>query len=839
MFVEIRQLLPAGCAAVVFSATAAVTFDAPGHVCVEGAAPAARGGKAGSAWTLLDWRGAPTGFGGKFDARGETALPRLPAGYYRLAGEPAITASGPREPDVLATIAVVSAPEDLARPASQFYGVDSAQSWVSSPGSFACPWNGGDTFRTVSDLVRLAGFPHVRERMRWGEVEKAPGAFDYGKYMYNADLLRERGVAVLGMFHDCPPWAGPIRRLPSRLDVVYDSCKRLAADFGDRMRAWEFWNEPDISFAPEPVWDYAAALKAAYLGMKAARPDMPVMHGGFSQPPAEAYSEALYDNDAGKFSDAYTIHNYGSITDYSAFFAAVRDFLRRHGFGGRAVFVTESGTNLEGPAAPQETPPPGAGAECGARKGVKAHSPEQELVVAEFYPKSQIAMQMEGVSRNFFFVFGAYGERGGAKDWGTLRRDGTAKPVFAAMSTMLREVGSARLEGEIRVGDGLRAYLFGHADGSQTVAFWAVSPVDTARGGTVSAGPDCGRTLRLELPRGTWECVAGGGRFRFADMCGAVSFVESAADGALPLPVTRFPAYVSGLSALKADVPARPMPHVSPYLPDPGEDLTVVLRAELDPEDFEMAGNKTCAMFKGVTGRARIQVWNLGDGSKTGRVDVAGCHAEGLPDTIALGPRGSPPFEFDCTLVPAGDADAVGALDFAGSFDGRRSSRLHVPFAVPHLMFKGARRKELGWRSVSNWRRNDSADVYDVVWDEAEQAIRFDVAWSDPDIDRWFYPVLRLRSSDESLDDAAAVVFEVKTAQDKIENDFRHSMVWLDGKRGGQTRLRYRPPVETWERRLVPLNGLAMPEDVAALRIGANPQGSRMTFWIRNVEILQ
>ena len=91
-----------------------------------------------------------------------------------------------------------------------------------------------------------------------------------------------------------------------------------------------------------------------------------------------------------------------------------------------------------------------------------AHSPEQELVHAEFYPKAQIALMMEGVERAYFFVFAAFNERNGRKDWGVLRRDGTVKPVFAAIATTVRELGDARLLGALDAPKGIRAFLFEH-----------------------------------------------------------------------------------------------------------------------------------------------------------------------------------------------------------------------------------------------------------------------------------------------------------------------------------------------------------------------------------------
>jgi len=206
------------------SLPAAISLDAVGHVYTDKETPTARGGVPGGAWVLTDWRGRPMGEPGMWRADGTAALPLLPTGYYHLT-------SGKED----ATFAVVPVPEGRTFDHNSFYGIDSAQSWVSLKGSFLCPWNGGDTFRTVSDLLWRAGLPHVHDRLRWGEVNPCPGSFDYRHYMYNADLLRARGILVSGMFHDCPPWAGRLTKLPSNLNAVYTLCAHTAAAFDNRM----------------------------------------------------------------------------------------------------------------------------------------------------------------------------------------------------------------------------------------------------------------------------------------------------------------------------------------------------------------------------------------------------------------------------------------------------------------------------------------------------------------------------------------------------------------------------------------------------------------------------
>ena len=804
---EVVSLTMTGDCAATAVALSPISFDAPGHVYTDEETPVARGGKPGESFSLVDWRGRPVGQSGTWRVDGTAVLPRMPTGYYRL-----VSNCGS------ATFAVVPPPASRVFDHRSFYAIDSAQSWVSSKGNFLCPWNGGDTFRTVSDLIWRMGMPHVRERLSWTGVNPQPDKLDFGNYMYNGDLLRERGILISGLVHDCPPWAAKLQKLPSDLNAVFTFCSKTAAAFGNRMGDWEFWNEQDISFAPEPVWDYAPALKAAYLGLKAGKPDVVVLPGALCQWPDSVYARALFENDAAKFGDVFNYHTYRALADYPRMFATLRAFLARYGAGERAIWMTESGTNLEGHS---DKP--------GAMPQYMAHSPEQELVLAEFYPKSQIAMQMESVARNYYFVFGAYNERGGKKDWGVQRRDGTVKPSYAAMSAMLRELVSTRLLGELRVGEGVRAYVFRQPDGSQTLAYWSVSPLDTQRHGVVSAAPDYAKTFSLPAADGT---------YRFTDMCGMRSEV-AATNRTLTLASTRFPSYVSGLHGLAVDVPALSPGKVMPYVPRADEDLSVIIRVDLDRKDFSISGQKTVAVMNGEKGRMRVQVWNMGDTAKTGTVEVAGGPLLGLPERIVLGPRGTPPATFDCTLAAVGDPSR--ALELVGVFGGRRSSRFHMSVKTPpsRQFIESCTSVPLACEKPGDWARNTSASSFTATWDEKEKAVRFDVAWDDPGKDRWFYPIYRLKKPQENLAGARLIEFEVKSVQDKVENDFKTQNLMLVFSNGPDRHLKFSVPMNGWEKRYVVLDDCDKLDDVVSIRLGANPLGMKCTFWVRGVKILR
>lgn len=745
----------------------------------------------------------------------ELTLGPLPIGYYVIS-----TTSDSKIKLRDFSFTVVMDPKKRVFDHDSFFAVDSAQSWVARPGNFDCPYYDGDTYLLVSDLIYWAGIPHVRERLSWRGTqptrEKAP---EYSYYMRNAQLLKERGILVSGMFHDSPGWADPIKKLPSNLVDVFNYCKTTSEAFGDRMGNWEFWNEQDIGFAPEPVWDYTAAMKAAYLGFRAANKNKIVANGAICTGAQNPYVHEMFNNDIAKYTDIYNFHTYNPPSTYHNLYKNMYELFEKFNMKGRAIWSTESGTNLEGHSDGD-----------GVRKGLKAHSPEQEMILAEFFPKSQIAHMVNGCVRNYYFVFPPYNERNGVKDWGIMRRDGSVKPSYAAFSTMTAQLVSAKIQGEINIGEGLKAYVFDQKDGSQTLVFWSLSDVDTKTG----------RAYYKDVIEKQFTFNAPDGDYTLTNMVGTPSTV-TAKDGKLQLTAIRFPAYIAGLKGLKADIPATPQGENQFYTPADNEDLTVILRIELDDKDFNLGGRKSLAELVGETGKLKLQVWNLEDKPKTGKLVVAGATLKGIPETIQLPAMGK--VEYDVVLLPEGTDNYFGTrLTINGVFNGKNISKTTIPVTLTGLFLKNCRALKLDIENTKQWRRNDSANQWTCTYDEAEKAIRFDVVWT-VDNDRWFYPEFILNLPEQSFANARFFQFEVKSCQDKVENDFNTQLVMaVEGtvhEHGKATYIGYEPPGLEWEQRSIPLSMFNVDWDkVGLVRIGANPKGKKLTFWIRNAKLL-
>ena len=301
----------AAAAAPEFDTAAAVTASAPGAAFLQGEQLAFRWTQpelSPGKWQLRDWRDRIIRQGDwPEDGRKKLLLAPLPNGYYKLELSGGAGSRG---------FAVVPDPAGRENNPEQFFAMDSAQSWLARPDA-GNPRQPDKPFEIVSETARRAGLRMVRARLNWAEVEAVPGKYDWLQYQTNADLLAERGIQVLGMYHHAPEW---VRRkegkLPVDLAATYRFAQKAAEHFRGKMTVWEFWNEQDIGFSLEAAWDYAAALKAASLGFKSADPKLPVAIGGYALTPLLPYADVVMENGAGEYFDIFNVHTYRPICEF-------------------------------------------------------------------------------------------------------------------------------------------------------------------------------------------------------------------------------------------------------------------------------------------------------------------------------------------------------------------------------------------------------------------------------------------------------------------------------------------------------------------------------------------
>ena len=802
-----------------FDAADAIAVTAPGAMFLEGEEPSftlRAGVNHPASYKLYDWQRKLLQTG-KWpdDGKGTLRLPGLPRGYYmlELQGEGGITFSGVR------SFAVVADPAKRKRNPDSFFALDSAQSWLArANGRNSC--HPQDGFELVSEIARRSGAAMIRERMSWSETEPQPGQYRWNQYKTNADLLQKRDIPILGMYHNAPPWAKSatmVAALPRDLAGTYNYAKTLAEEFRNQMGVWEFWNEPDIYYTVEGAWDYASALKAAYLGYKAGNPDLPVALGGIAKTVLTPYCDTLMANAAGEYFDIFSIHSYNQLVDYPGLSRNIFAFLKRYRLDDRRAWMTENGCRAEG-----------AGRLESYMKDLKEHTPEQELLVAEFLPKAMIQLQFDGFDRDFFFVLPPYSEEGGRKVWGLMRLDYTIKPALAAFANLAANLENAELEGEINPGaPEVRAFLYRQPDNTRTLVYWSKSELDTdPLVDELKRDGEKPQNFTLPVPETSYTgCNIFGTPFKIR-----------AGNGRLALTATRMPAFLNGLPELPVAQPAlRPGPRRNAN--ESAFNRTIVFRTELT-NDFTLSIDRESADICREHVFLKLAVWNLSDREQTGNVTITGGKVIGLPAECAI-----PAFsavEYLLKFTPEINSERKGEFRVTGSFERKPATPLVIPLTRYNNLDKVVRSRDLpGMLVASNWRENSSGKM-DITFDEKAKAIRFTTRFAPTVNDRWSYPEYILHLPDETLAKAIGLSFEAKAIPPYgIRQMLVMAVPGVEKEVGTAYFLKAANPGAEWETRTVSFGQHQFdPADIRMLRFGLNTTQQKTTFLIRNIKVL-
>ena len=222
-------------------------------------------------------------------------------------------------------LALMSLPAEPARAGEQVAGVQIHPLWAASDTESA---------RRDLDAAARAGAGMVRVDVGWASLEQdAKGQYQQW-YLERLDAVvdgaHERGLQVLLTLMSSPCWAssapeserdgcagswwerGVQHYAPTDPGDYADALRFLVERYGQRVDAWEIWNEPnqDAFFkAPDQAEAYAALLRAAYPAAKAADGRATVVGGSLAEADHK-FTDKLYDHGVKGFFDAWAIHPY-------------------------------------------------------------------------------------------------------------------------------------------------------------------------------------------------------------------------------------------------------------------------------------------------------------------------------------------------------------------------------------------------------------------------------------------------------------------------------------------------------------------------------------------------
>lgn len=735
-------------------------------------------------WSVRNWRDLPVAQG-EFSGEKLVVEP-LPPGYYTL-----FVAGGAR------SFAIVSDPEKIPDRSESPFAMATVMA------AFCKDQKMG------GEVMRRSGASMVREQHYW--LQDGPDAPISWSYTESTTELYSRGVSVLGMWHSAPYWtkkAGKTSEsLPDDLTALYEWGRKNAVHYGKSVAAWQFWNEPDVE---TPAWDYAACLKAYVLGVRSVEPDKIIVNSGVAFTPLNPFSGVCFRNGTPSYFDVFAFHTYDGISTFPARVNAVRSELNSYGIR-CPIWVTENGTrSLEGAA---QTP--------SCEPGHLVHSPEQEMIMAEFLPKSQIEMLAAGASRCFYFLMFPYdSENNGTKDFGLMRRDWAVKPGYVAFAAMVRMLAGKEYLGPLTVAEGVRAHLFMAPDQTRTLVYWTKSPVDDQ--------PACKKNIRFSLPMQP-------GTYLGSDLMGTPVSV-TARSGRLSLEAEPFPRYLTGLPA--ASLPGRLMKQPKSIRLRQGDDLHVVIQARLS-EDFLVNGGKSVSLKPGIVGgKLTLSVYNFSEENKQGSLNVTGATVQGLPEEIKLAPWERKDFELK--VIPKFNGKAfLQDMVVIGKFNDRLSTPFVLPVYDESRMLAAARHVPLRKSELpENWRKNSSG-IQEIFRDKSDDSLVFRTEFR-AGIDKWVYPEYILSLPRENPKGAYGVCFELSVFPEELRSMLVMA-VYGDQKEFGET---YFLPVNFirksgWQKIVVPFGGVE-PSKVRMLRLGGNVHDGieTCTYRIRNLEFI-
>ncbi|HDQ72345.1 MAG TPA: hypothetical protein ENN19_09645, partial [Chloroflexi bacterium] len=204
-------------------------------------------------------------------------------------------------------------------------------------------------------------------------------------------------------------------------DFVYDVVSR----YGDRVKYWEMWNEPEWTyFWTGTSTDYAQLLKVGYQASKAACPDCQVLFGGlhyWANPNFYRWVLGTLRNDPSApannyYFDVMSVHFYSSVSNTYDKINEIRDGMASLGIVDHPIWLTETGVPVWNDASVDPDP-------------VKYDFAARQSEAAAYVIQSYANALASDVERYFFFRthdadMGEY--------FGLIRNEHSLRPAYVA-----------------------------------------------------------------------------------------------------------------------------------------------------------------------------------------------------------------------------------------------------------------------------------------------------------------------------------------------------------------------------------------------------------------------
>ncbi len=330
----------------------------------------------------------------------------------------------------------------------------------------ASPDNRSEKAALASALV---GVKVVRSGISWGATQPKQGEWkwDFGDRIF--EVHEKQNIEVQLIVGGGPSWAvsrtpGPDEnagRIPPRLDAWRTWISAQAKRYGDRVRFWEIWNEPDIGFFQGTTAEYLALQRAAFEEIEKVTPQTTVMSGGFTSLNHHGRKKEMLETVLRDGQDAFEMlayHKHGPFPEFAREMdTQLLPLMRKHDALDKPLYFTETAMDT--------------------RYG--EHHQAATLV-------KKVALAWSRGARAYTW-FNLHDDRRSEGDprrpgysYGLLTRDGQPKAVYAAYNTLTAALRDKKFVKQLALPAGQWGFLF-QGEGEQVIVAWNE---DAARSGS-------------------------------------------------------------------------------------------------------------------------------------------------------------------------------------------------------------------------------------------------------------------------------------------------------------------------------------------------------------------
>ncbi len=335
------------------------------------------------------------------------------------------------------------------------------------------------------DLISRGGIGWIREGFLWHELEPARGEWKTGRYDDIVERTYNHGLSILPVLCFGNTWAAAtdenhppavLRQALPKLDDWENYIREMVRRYGDRIHAWEIWNEPNLRtfWRPEPnAKDYAQVAARAYATIKDLAPDDTVLSAGLAPnhvdyPEKPEWGETTFVRELARLDprpfDAIAAHPYT---------------LFRHGVTrDRTEMLFQANLDnilagLEGSEVSEPAEFPLWITEIGVSTIPRVST--EEDAAGHLVNVLTLTAARPSIERIFLYNFRDTGTDPKEKEhmFGLVRADYTPKPGYFAVRHFIKTVGDAAFVRRSTTPEGAVLHEFKREDGSPVIVAWA------------------------------------------------------------------------------------------------------------------------------------------------------------------------------------------------------------------------------------------------------------------------------------------------------------------------------------------------------------------------------